>query len=82
MRPSSSAADDDDSRISQLGELGVAEKYAVAWELFENGLCREGCVGWYGLDEGGAGGYLRRSRLLGRELRGRQNVHLLRRDGR
>ena len=81
MRPNSSAADDDDFCISELGEPGVAEKYAVACELFEDELCRAASVGmvW---DEWEVAGYLRRSRLLGRELRGLRNVHLLWRDAR
>ena len=44
MRPNPSAADDDDFCGPELGEPVVTEKYAVACELFEDELWREGAA--------------------------------------
>lgn len=44
MRPNSSAADDDNFCGPELGEPGVTKKYAVACELFEDELWREGAA--------------------------------------
>lgn len=81
MRPNASAADDDDFCRAELGETGVAEEDAIACELFEDELCRAKSVG-RAQEEGEVVGYLRRSRLSGRELREPRNVHLLWTGGR